>query len=243
MKRIALALASLTLAAPLVSQTIQISKDNRTIAITTSDEASALADTAEISIGYILYGTEKDATYADGSRASNAINKALLDAGVKSQQIESRDQTLNPLDDEDKLRFGKGLRFRIAQHWKVTVGAQDAATILNIAVQVGANDSGSINWRLQKDGAVQAEAAEKALAQAREIADHMARGLHAKLGNLIYASNQTPPRGLAALLGNGMVLNTENAALGTSTRNLISLKISPESITKSATVYAVFALE
>jgi hypothetical protein len=66
-----------------------------------------------------------------------------------------------------------------------------------------------------------------------------------KLGTLVYASNQTPPRGiLAALgLGGGGLLNTESASLAGVRKNLAPLAISPERITKSATVYAVFAIE
>ncbi len=72
----------------------------------------------------------------------------------------------------------------------------------------------------------------------------MAAGLGAKLGPLVYASNQTPPRGIFANMGFGNVmLNTENASLAMKTRNLAPLAITPERITKSATVYAVFAIE
>ncbi len=54
-------------------QTIQINKDNRTVAITTSGSASALADTAVVSVGFVVYGADSDGTFAEGSRLSNAI--------------------------------------------------------------------------------------------------------------------------------------------------------------------------
>jgi uncharacterized protein len=61
---------------------------------------------------------------------------------------------------------------------------------------------------------------------------------------LVYASNQTPPRGLGALLAmNGAILQTESAEIAVKAKNLAPLAISPERITKSATVYAVFAIE
>jgi hypothetical protein len=44
-------------------------------------------------------------------------------------------------------------------------------------------------------------------------------------------------------LGGGMLMQTENASVGMARRNLLPLAISPERITKSATVYAVFAIE
>lgn len=60
-------------AVTLPAQTIQVNKDDRTIAITTTDEATAPADTAEVSIGFAVYGTDADSTYAEASKVSNAV--------------------------------------------------------------------------------------------------------------------------------------------------------------------------
>ncbi len=243
--RIAFCVAVLTVTA--FAQQIQINKENKTIAITTSDEAEALADTAVISVGFHIFGKDQDGTYADASRASNAIITALTAAGVPKDAIESSQQSLSPLDpgsDEDKARYAQGLRFEFEQTWHVTVPAASAATILHIAITAGANDSGNIQWQLKQDDALEAEAAKKALEHARQIASQMAAGLGVKLGMLVYASNQTPPRGIFAALGIGStMLNTDSASLSETKRNLAPLAISPERITKSATVYAVFAIE
>ena len=236
----ALAAAILTTATPAFSQTptIQVNRDNRTIAITTSDQAEASADVAVVTVGFTAYGADQDSTYADGSRISNAIMKSLTDNGVKADSIESASQNLNAIEDSDKPRYAKGLRFAFSQSWRVTVAAKDAATILHFAITSGANDSGGIQWKLANDDALEAEAAQKALAHAQQIAARMAKGLNAKLGPLVYASNQTPPRTFFP-----GVLNTENASLSSARINLKPLAISPEKIEKSATVYAVFAIE
>lgn len=127
---------------------------------------------------------------------------------------------------------------------EVTVRAEQASDVLHIAILNGANNSGDISWELVHDDALEAEAAGKALEHARQIADQMAKGLNTKLGPLVYASNQTPPRGIFANMGFGNVsLNTESAAMSVRMKNLKPLAISPERITKSATVYAVFAIE
>lgn len=220
------------------AQTIQISKDNRTIAITTSDEATAPADTAQVSIGFTTYGTDSDSTYADGSRISNAILTAVRGSGVKDAQIASRNQNLQPLGEEDKIRFGKGIRFRLSQSWQVTVPAADAAKLLNIAINAGANESGDVGWSLADDNALEAEAAEKALTHARAIADRMASGLHAKLGALVYASNQTPPRGPFA----GAMMMSQSVSVERKMKTA-PLAIVPDKVSRSATVYAVFAIE
>jgi uncharacterized protein YggE len=227
---------------PLSAQQIQISKDNKTIAITTSGDASAMADTAVVSVGFNTFGKDQDGTYADASRISNAIMGALTGAGVPKDAIQSEEQNLSALEDnsdQDKDRYKQGLRFQFSQSWRVTVPADQAANVLHLAITSGANNSGGINWQLKDEDALQAQAATKALEHARQIADRMAHGLGVTLGALVYASNQAPPRGIFA---NGM-LNTESVSLDRRRVNLKPLAISPERITQSATVYAVFSIE
>lgn len=244
---VAIVLGALVWAGDAGAQQIQINKENKTIAITTSDEAEALADTAVLTVGFHIYGKDQDSTYADASRISNDIMAALKAAGVPKEAIESAEQSLSPLEqnnDADKARFTQGIRFEFSQSWHVTVPAESVANVLHIAIVSGANDSGGIEWQLKRDDALEAEAAKKALEHARQIAAQMAEGLGVKLGTLVYASNQTPPRGILAALGlGGGVLNTTEATLGAVKKNLAPLAISPERITKTATVYAVFAIE
>lgn len=89
------------------AQQIAVGKDNRTIAITTTDSVDQVADQADVSVGFETYGNDEDSTYADGSRLSNAITKALTDAGVKAEDIASQQQNLAPINDTDKVRWGK----------------------------------------------------------------------------------------------------------------------------------------
>jgi uncharacterized protein len=229
------------------AQQIQINKENKTIAITTSDEAVAMADIAVITVGFQSFGKDQDSTYADATRTSNSIIAALNSGGVAKESVESAEQSLSPLDpgnDGDKVRYTQGIRFQFTQSWHVTVPSSAAAKVLHLALTSGANNSGAIQWQLKRDDALEAEAAKKALEHARQIATQMAEGLGVKLGTLVYASNQTPPRGIFAALGmGGQRFDTENATLGNVKPNLAPLAISPDHITKSATVYAVFAIE
>jgi len=222
-----LALFLLAATLPLTAQQIQISKENKTIAINTSDDATALADTAVVTVGFHSFGKDQDETYADATRISNAIATALSAAGLPKEAIQSVQQALSPIEpngDENKIRYAQGIRFEFSQSWHVTVPADQAANVLHLAITAGANDSGDIQWQLKNDDSLQAEAASKALEHARQIAERMAEGLG--FGNVM--------------------LNAENAmsaAMGGRIVNLKPLAISPERITKSATVYAVFAIQ
>ncbi len=224
--------------ARLQAQTIQVSKDNKTIVITATDSAESDADTAEVSIGFTAYGMDQEQTYADASKTSNQIVNALITSGLKREQIRSSQQSLTSLDNDEKIRFAKGLRFIFSQTWKVTARASQAAEVLHVAVTSGANNSGGIEWKLADDNALEAEAAQKALSHAEQIAKRMAAGLNTRLGPLIYASNQLPQRNFF-----GAQLNTENASLSSTKINLKPLAIVPDKIIRSATVYAIFSIE
>jgi uncharacterized protein YggE len=178
-----------------VAQTIQVNKDNRTIAITATDKVIVMADTATVHIGFIAYGPDSDAAYATGSRISNVIVKVLTAAGVPSDAIESENQYVSPVQEYqiDKLTPAEKAqrKFQVVQSWTVRTRADDAAKILDLAVKAGANQSGQIDWSLKDENTPQAEAAGKALQRARTVASEMARGLSVKLGALLYASNET----------------------------------------------------
>jgi uncharacterized protein YggE len=234
---VTIALSAATLSS--VAQTLTVNKENRTIAVTVTDEAQVIADVATITVGFTAYGVDQNQTYADATRISNAIMSALHGTGIGQEAIESAEQSLTAIDDNDKIRPSKGIRFRFSQSWHVTVPAASAADTLHTAITAGANDSGGIAWKLDNDEALEAAAADKALAHAQKVAERYAKGLKNRLGALVYASNQVPPRGL---FGGGM-LNTQSASVSSSKINLKPLAIAPEKISRSATVYAVFAIE
>jgi uncharacterized protein YggE len=242
MKILCLAAIAIAVTIPANAQTIQVNKDNRTIAITATDKVIALADTATVHIGFIAYGPDSDAAYATGSRLSNAIIKSLTSAGIPSDAIESENQNVSPVQDYqvDKLTPAEKAqrKFQVTQSWTIRANASDAAKILDLAVKAGANQSGQIDWSLKDENAPQAEAAAKALQRARTVAGEMAKGMNVKLGALIYASNETQAEPVRPLMKAMMISNGAMAAPAPQ-----PLAINPRQIEKSATVYAVFAIE
>jgi hypothetical protein len=236
----AFALCTPSLAAPANAQTIQVSKENRTIAITATAKVLAMADTGTIHIGFIAYGPNSDSAYANGSHISNAIVKSLTSAGIPNDAIESENQNISPVQEYqiDKLTPEEKTqrKFQVSQSWIVRTPAADAAKTLDVAIKAGANQSGQIDWSLKDESAPQAEAAGRALQRAHTVAEEMAKGLNARLGALLHASNETqaePPRPLMRALAGATAALT----------SVQPLAINPRQIEKSATVYAVFAIE
>ena len=232
---IALCVATVAVSA----QTVQVSKENRTISVTATDKVTAMADTATLHIGFIVYGPNSDAAYANGSRTSNAIIKALTAASIPSSAIESENQAVAPVQnyEVEKLTDAEKAqrKFQVMQSWTVRTNANDAAKVLDIAVKAGANQSGQIDWSFKDENAPEAEAAAKALQRARAQAAQMAQSLNARLGSLLYASNEvqaSPIRPLMRAMAASMAME-----------KVAPLAINPRQIEKTATVHAVFAIE
>jgi len=244
MLRVSSSFAALALGASIVSsasaQTIQVSPANKTVAITATDEATETADVAAVTVGYEVFGPDSASTYAEGGRVSQAVLDVLHKLGVADKNIESGSQGLeryNDFNDKDTPAERALKQFVMRQSWTVTVAPAQAAEVIRAAVAAGANQSGAIDWKVSDRQALQARAAAAALVKARAIAAQMAEGLHVKLGDLIYASNEAPnvrPIFHAALAASAKGAPGMPAPL---------LEIRPQTVRKEATVYAVFAIE
>jgi len=131
----AIALSSVAVAASAsaFAQTIQVSRENRTISVTATDKVTAMADIATVHVGFIAYGSSSDAAYATGSRTSNAIVKALTGAGVPSDSIESENQAVAPVQNYqvEKLTDAEKAqrKFQVTQSWTVRTNADNAAKV------------------------------------------------------------------------------------------------------------------
>ena len=241
----ALLAMSATLAGFATAQTIEINRDNKTIAISTTDEATATADIAAITIGFEIYGPDAQAVSSDGGKLSHAILDALHKAGVEDKAVESSGQGVErnkDIDEKEKPDQRAKEQFIFRQNWEVSVSPQLAAEAIRVAIAAGANRSGAIDWRLADRKALQAKAAESALVKARAVADRMAEGLHVKLGSLIYASNETPNARLLNRPAQGLTMY-DSASVSTPVSAGPPLEIRPQTIREEATVYAVFAIE
>jgi hypothetical protein len=226
------------------AQTIQVSRDNKTIAINTTDEATAPADVAAITIGFEIFKATSDSASAEGGRLSHAIMEAIHKAGVEDKSIESGFQGVSrnmQFDEKESADQRAERQYRFTQNWTVTTTPADAPKVLQLALAAGANQSGNIEWRLADRKGLQAKAAASALMKARAVASQMAEGLQVKLGPLIYASNEVPetrvPLPVARFKGQTM-MSTMAAPPPPPT-----LELRPQTIHENATVYAVFSIE
>ncbi len=222
------------------AQQIEVNKNNRTIAVTVADKATVAAEVATVHIGFQVYAADSQGAYAMGSKISNAIMGALKQAGVEESAVQSDAQTVAPVQPFELQNLPEAQKaqrqFQVSQSWSVRTSAKNASAVLDTAVQAGANQSGQIDWEVADPDALEAQAAESALKRARAIADQMAKGLGATLGTLVYASNQVAERPMP------MPMSIHELMMKSAGPHA-PLAISAQKVTRSATVYAVFAIE
>ncbi len=229
---------------PAHAQQVQVSPANRTIAITTSETAERRADVATLHIGYRVYAPDSAGAYVQAAQISAAVAASLDKLGIANEAVASESQSTG---ESQEFRNGEltqeqraQRRFEAQQSWTVKTTPDAVARVLAQAVAAGANTSGSIDWSVADEGSLTAEAGTRALAHAQQIAAQMAKGLGAKIGNLMYASNEVEairPRTSLRRMGGGSGGGVGQAALAP------ALNLSAPMISRSATVSAIFAIE
>ncbi|HZU43375.1 MAG TPA: SIMPL domain-containing protein [Terriglobales bacterium] len=190
---------------PAFSQQIQVNRQNKTIAITADDSVSVDPEVAIITVGYQNYAPTKDAAYDDNVRVSNEVTKALLSRGVQKSAVETESLRLERAERDEKwtIEEKKERQFQATQTWTIHVTAERAQAVVDTALRAGANVLEAVDWNVSDPKALQAKAGAAALTKAKTIAEQMAKGLNAKLGDLVYASNRAPISGFSGWPANG----------------------------------------
>jgi len=242
MKGFALCLLLSFIISGALAQDIQVNRQNKTIAVTAEESVTADPEVAVVDIGYHNYAPAQDSAFQDNVRASDAIIRAVLAAGVSKSNIETEKLHLARIEQDVKWtpEMKRERQFEAQQSWHITLPVSRAQTIVDLAVKSGANEVDDVNWNVADPLALQAKASGAALAKARTIADQMAKGLGTKLGELVYASNRAP---VAKNFFRDVTVNTEAAEISTVGDRKPQLTLFPQKVKSEATVYAVFAIE
>ncbi len=220
---------------------VQVNQQNKTISIVAEYTAKVDPEIALLHLGYHNMNAQKDAAYAENLQVSEKIQKALAEFHIPDSAIETetlRLDTVTP-DDEEKPRDKHSTMYVANQVWRVRVSAAQAQAVVDAAVRAGANDITAPDWSVADPVGLEARASGEALAKARRVAEQMAKGLGAQLGDLVFASNTRQ----TSLPYFGGVLNTSSASIGRRGEQAPVLKIFRKQVELTATVTAVFAIK
>lgn len=227
------------------AQTIQVDSHNRTIELTAQSSIEVEADLVSITVGYHNFSPTHDAAYADNLRVADQILKAWNDAGLPLNAVSTQSLSLTSVSEDDLKEMApadrKQKQFEATQSWTVSARTEVAQKLLDIAVAAGANNISDPQWQLSDPDAAEGRAYALALSKAHDIAEQMAKSFGAKVGALLYASNQS--RAILAM----NYLATVNTSVATVGKRPVPpphpVKLLPQKIEKSVFVRAIFALE
>jgi len=209
----------------------KIDSTNRTLSVSASETVSVEPEVAILHIGFSTQPNDAKAAYPEGARTSNTIIDAVKQAGVPETDIRSERQYL------DRDWSTKQHKYRLTQQWTVRVSPERVAEVLDTAINAGATSSGEIEWTVKDEKALEKDALNKAAERSRETAAVLAKGMNVRLGNLIYVTNELSGGGGVG----GRVM--EFSAGAVDQKVAAPLAIEPHKVTRTATVYAVFAIE
>jgi uncharacterized protein YggE len=210
---------------------LKIDSSNRTLTVNAEERVTAEPDIAMLHIGFLTTPSDAKGAYAEGARTSNQIVAALKQAGIPDSSIRSEAQSLQSFD----LKVHK---FRLQQSWIVKVPPARAAEILDIAVNAGATQSGDIEWNVEDERALENKALESAAARARSNAAVLAAGMGVKLGSLVYVTNQISAPQIPLRYAQANFLGGAAAD-----KAAPPLAIEPHKVSRTASIYAVYAIE
>jgi len=235
-----LLLATWTL--PAQAQDIQVSRENRTVAVSVTKTVEVSPEFASVEIGYSNRGREQSSVYEENGRQTEKVINALLAAGVKKEDIQTETLDLGPAD-ESSREEGKEKEslFEATQTWTIRAPLGSVQKVVDHAVAAGANKVSEILWLVSDPNALDVKARQQAVVQAQQVAEEMAKSLGGKLGNLLYVSNEGASSAYLrsnAHFGSGKVQTIE-----VTSERLPILNLFPQKVRREVTVYAVFALE
>jgi hypothetical protein len=216
---------------------LKIESTNRTLTVNAEERVTVDPDLAILHIGFETKPSDAKSAYAAGSKTSNDIVSALKQAGIPETSIRSESQNLDRV-------YSDAHKFKLVQKWTVKSPPERAAEILDVAVSAGATDSGEIDWTVKDEKALEDQALDKAAARATTDAAVLAKGMSVHLGALIYVTNEVSTLYNGLSVSRGVVANNSAGFADKRKEELREpLAIEPRKVGRTASVYAVFAIE
>ncbi len=221
------------------AQILRLGSDNKsTIEATTTEKISVPSDSAIVKIGFNHIADTKDAAYNETVRLGAKIIKALIDAGISKEEIQT--ETLNVGREEEPSRnisSSPKMRYSAEQQWRIHVVAADAQKTIDIAVAAGANSVQGVEWNVSDPQSLRAKAYGVALARAKETAEQSAAQAGVKLGELISIINGEESEGFAKV-----ALARKMVPLEVRAPPIQNLVLYPGRVEREATVTVIYAI-
>jgi uncharacterized protein YggE len=226
------------LPAAVQAQTGDGGASRKTIEISATEKIQVVAEVATVKVGYQNQAPTKDTAYAENTRVTNKIVKALLDAGVPKEAIET--ESLNLAKEED--RYGnkprQPLSYSASQTLLIRTKAGDAQKVVDIAVAAGANQLESVEWSVAEPKQLETKAYGAALARAKDMAQQTATQTGLKLGEIVSIANADT----TARFGRAVASRAFNETVEVSAPKMQMLELHPAMVEREASVTVTYAI-
>lgn len=221
------------------AQEVQVSPANRTITAQATATVGVDPELAIVGVGYQNYGRTKDQTFEDNKRAAHKIIQALLGAGIPQGAIETDELQVSAVDRDRDLSAAeqKDRQYHAQQFWKIRLAVPDAQKVVDLAVSAGATDVQPVQWVVADLQILEDRAALLALEKARGLAEQIAKQAGVKLGMVLSASNGVIND--MQFMKRSRDVNYVTVSAGAQP----SLKLFPEKILRTSTVFVTYAIE
>lgn len=146
---------------------------------------------AEIDVGLYTEGTEVPAAQADNTNKVNVITRAMKDLGVADADIQTNNYSIYPRYD---YKDGKQSVIGYSVSQNVHLKIRDLSKIgnaLSLAAQSGANQINGVNFTIDDPTQLKQEARKKALEDARNKAEELAKALHLDVSRVVTFSESS----------------------------------------------------
>ncbi|MHB9034963.1 MAG: SIMPL domain-containing protein [Anaerolineae bacterium] len=179
------------------------------ISVNGSGRAYGTPDVAYIVLGVNTVDTDASKAVAANSAAMNAVIEAVKAAGVDQKDIQTTvyNMYVEQVVDKDGIPTGQS-RLHIDNEIQITLRQpQNAGSLITDALQAGANTVSNISFAVLDTAALEQQARDAAITQAKARAEQLAAGFGAKLGAVRvvneYTSSPAPVSKDMAPLGMG----------------------------------------
>ncbi len=163
---------------PLVSaQTPSTSEDVvRTISVSGTGVVKLDPDTASVSLGVVATDESLEEAQTSVSESLASITQSLSDAGIAAEDIKTSSYNVNPIAEYDRNGNYVGIeRYEVSAGLNVIVRDIDSVgTVLDGAVEAGANNVWGISFYVDDTSAAASQARQAAVEDARGKADELA---------------------------------------------------------------------
>lgn len=162
------------------------------ITVTGQGTATTQPDMAQASIGVqVIAPTVAQATRENETQMAEVIAK-LKELGVAAKDIQTTNYSIFPQHNFQNGNSGEITGYQVSDTVQVTIrDLSTVGTVMDQVTQAGANNVFGVTFGVSDQTALQSEAIDKAVADARTRAEELAKASGVQLGNVVSISQTT----------------------------------------------------